>query len=705
MPRLPRRLGPQPVTPGSPVTRRVLTDVVPDSEPIRSSPAKHEEPSDAESEEDERPRKRTKVAAKSRANLVVDDNDGEDTDNHQPLATSRPSPPKTRRRQESEVQSDSDDDTPLAANVPVKSRKGKEVVRPPKAAEEMPNDAAVTKEGRTRAGKSAARGKAKDVVPTVPKTRPGRSWETGVVPSSLPDQDHPPPLPKAGRGTSVAQPTRSRPRRRAASNKTYQESSDDDDDELPAANARGRSPSTRAEDRATGEAEDDDHNGMELDEPEAGPSTSARKRKRGYGARAPVKVEKNAATRLKSTPNRAWSTAASSRSDDQPSIRVFALWSPTKSFYPGVVDYVDDKNQLYSVKFDDGQQAQVTINDIRLVKHLRQGDEIQVLDSSILYRFVGLDEVTEAVTVTDDEDEREVMLSHIILPGKTVKNQWKDRIPTKKMLVARPRSAALPRPTALFENTTFIISISAAKTVTDVRESLTNLIKVNGGSVAEMLDIFEMVGATTKRSKRWIIRKGDVRYKAKADQIFLVADEATPKPKYLMALALGIPCLEKEWVDKSVEAGELQDWRKYLLPQGTCEETQVRLSQQVNLDWCKNKQDLEDIMDSFAPNKVFAGASVLCYGDDMNPKTSSSTSDNRNYPARIILCMGADIVEVVPDFAAASNKNLTSYTYIVASTITNEIKHKVGGHPQLVDWKWVKSCLLSSRLLDIPSLS
>jgi hypothetical protein len=65
--------------------------------------------------------------------------------------------------------------------------------------------------------------------------------------------------------------------------------------------------------------------------------------------------------------------------------------------------------------------------------------------------------------------------------------------------------------------------------------------------------------------------------------------------------------------------------------------------------------------------------------------------------------MGADYVEVVPSISNAMNKNLANYTYIVASNITEEIRRDVRGHPQLVDWKWVKSCLLSSRLLDIPS--
>ena len=72
-------------------------------------------------------------------------------------------------------------------------------------------------------------------------------------------------------------------------------------------------------------------------------------------------------------------------------------------------------------------------------------------------------------------------------------------------------------------------------------------------NTTDMLQIFN-IEPSTKPLKRWIIRKADVRYKGKAEQIFLVADEATPKGKYLLALALGIPCLEKEWVEKSVEA-------------------------------------------------------------------------------------------------------------------------------------------------------
>ena len=70
-----------------------------------------------------------KVVTKPRANVINEEDNAEDSDGHQPLAISRASPAKPGRHQESEVRSDSEDDTPLAVNIPVKSRKGKEVIR------------------------------------------------------------------------------------------------------------------------------------------------------------------------------------------------------------------------------------------------------------------------------------------------------------------------------------------------------------------------------------------------------------------------------------------------------------------------------------------------------------------------------------------------------------------------------------------------
>lgn len=124
LPHLPRKIGPQPIAPDSPT--RVLTDVVPDSEPIQSSPLKPQDPTGTESEEEQRPRKRPKTIAKSRVNL--NGSDGEDEDNN--LQPSTISPSKAGKRQGSGDSSESEDDTPLAVNIARKGRKGKEVVRP-----------------------------------------------------------------------------------------------------------------------------------------------------------------------------------------------------------------------------------------------------------------------------------------------------------------------------------------------------------------------------------------------------------------------------------------------------------------------------------------------------------------------------------------------------------------------------------------------
>ena len=50
----------------------------------------------------------------------------------------------------------------------------------------------------------------------------------------------------------------------------------------------------------------------------------------------------------------------------------------------------------------------------------------------------------------------------------------------------------------------------------------------------------------------------------------LIADRHSRKAKYMQALALGLPCLSGYWVEHCVRAGELLDWRPYLLAAGDC---------------------------------------------------------------------------------------------------------------------------------------
>lgn len=77
-----------------------------------------------------------------------------------------------------------------------------------------------------------------------------------------------------------------------------------------------------------------------------------------------------------------------------------------------------------------------------------------------------------------------------------------------------------------------------------------------------------------------------------------------------------------------------------------------------------------------------------------------------NALARIILCMGAETVEAVRTPQLAT-KSLGDYDFIVVRDIKKIDDATWSALPKqrLVDWEWVKKCLLASRLDELPESS
>lgn len=89
-----------------------------------------------------------------------------------------------------------------------------------------------------------------------------------------------------------------------------------------------------------------------------------------------------------------------------------------------------------------------------------------------------------------------------------------------------------------------------------LKDELTTLIRNNGGTVYEdWCEVFKMDGVVSAGGKRLVLKKDDVRpiHKNGLDRVFLLADDASHKVKYLMALGLGIPCLHFDWVRHCME--------------------------------------------------------------------------------------------------------------------------------------------------------
>jgi hypothetical protein len=83
------------------------------------------------------------------------------------------------------------------------------------------------------------------------------------------------------------------------------------------------------------------------------------------------------------------------------------------------------------------------------------------------------------------------------------------------------------------------------------KETIMRIIKTNGGTVLDdWSDIFSLAGEYSANKKRWVIRSDSIGTELKHDiqQVFLVSNEANAKPRFLTALALGIPCLSVEWL-------------------------------------------------------------------------------------------------------------------------------------------------------------
>ncbi|KAF6765281.1 hypothetical protein DFP72DRAFT_870613 [Ephemerocybe angulata] len=688
-------------------------DIVPDSEP----PA-HDEYEDEQSEDDEpKPPGSPEIRqtpGKRIGGIAFDDTDDEEEvkQDGKPLSRAAPAPRSPTPPEEEE---DTEDDAPLAAKpkAKAKARKGKGVAKAAKvgkkgAATQAKKEPAEKKKPAPKpASKSNdAKGKGKA---RAARTRANRSYETDIVPSSMPGESPQLPRVKVKAATPVA--TNRRPTRATKGKQpNYQEPPTDEEEEvdeiLPADDLGDLSPLTGGDDV------------MEVGV-YAEPAPDTRKRKRAAAATPAVKQEKKRGGRqITPLPKRTRATL-NVDSGNSTATRVVALWSGNNQFYPGtVIEKVDNRHWL--VDYDDGETCTVTLDQMRLLQ-LHPGEEVLVFKRPVACKVVkaaGLGK-DSPVTVHMNGEDVKVTMKDVTVAHKTISSSaWDDRtltvddiIPAMKAVkheLATPRGTALPDGKKhCLENIGLVITLNHANDYAKEKTALVGTVTSAGGEViSDILTVFNMDGRFDPGGERWIIHKDEVKFapKEQIKRLFLLADDHSQKPKYLFALALGIPCISVEWLDRCVEAGEEQGWAPFLLPQGYSSGLKIRLSQQVDLDWGNSILHLKQIMDNALPIKLFKGATVLCVGKGMMPQR---VNHNRQDPARegvnalsrIILCMGAETVEAVtkPELASAP---LTDYTYIV--TRDPGIPSADLPLSRLVDWGWVKNCLLASRLFPLP---
>lgn len=398
------------------------------------------------------------------------------------------------------------------------------------------------------------------------------------------------------------------------------------------------------------------------------------------------------------------------------STRVWAYWKSNRCYYSGEIESLVG-NGLYHVRFDDGEEADVELFHLRR-DALRIGDSVSIQKAKGTVREITTVKGSTKVVVAHAKGEEEVDLALISIPVRTITTDWKDRfISAGEVYPSSPsgghslrrsptKQPLLPKRVPSSGTSGFLAGTAVVLTSTsdlDTKERIQKLVTTSGGYVAnDWADLYPMVGKHDKT--RWIGSQKDLTYHGPKDvqRVFLLSDSDSHKPKYLRAIALGVPCLSFNWILDN-KGKSIEDWLPYLLPAGNCRSLDTRISQMVDLAWGTNPKQLRDIRFSTVAAKLFDQMSILVVGENYWLPQAEPKENEQPFQCvpRIILAMGAKTVEAVISEDDALHDDLSRYDYIVLENFESfEARDGVNA----VDWDWVKDCLISNRLLPLPVL-
>jgi hypothetical protein len=241
-----------------------------------------------------------------------------------------------------------------------------------------------------------------------------------------------------------------------------------------------------------------------------------------------------------------------SRNAECVSNRVLALWPSNNRYYPGVVESLQkDKDHTYLVSFDDGHVCHLNVENMRKCE-LADGDLVLLPKSlSVSGRVLATD--GDRVWVQcDNGEKRQVQLKDISIPANIIETEWENRRVDVANFISTTTSHRVTRnskganaPAKLFESYAFLVTSN---------DQIAKPIAANGGQVVEWSSLFDLSGSLERGS--WTLYSGDSIAWVGDDskKLVLVSDQPTSTCKYLLALALGIPCIKATWIDNSIVA-------------------------------------------------------------------------------------------------------------------------------------------------------
>lgn len=462
------------------------------------------------------------------------------------------------------------DDVPTAENGKTRRRRSASERRSPPPAPPVTKKSVSPDKGKRRAVDATSSDLEPEyALPAPKKKRKARSTTTFEL-------DIPPPSPARSRG-AASSPKKASPARRGSTRGSVPTK------EIAAPAKKGKAKAEPKRRSTTGSAKARRPASPDAEEaPHAGSS-----RRRSVPARA-ESAGRDASVDVKPNIRRLPDTA--------PFKRVFGLWRDDQCFYSGTIHAASAGS--FSVKFDDGNTGKLGAAELRYCQ-LAQGDRVRYYGKerdglTDLDRDLIVVEVERTRGQTDDNEgqDRDGAEERPLEPADIITVEDHDgerhRLPLKSLFVAgycgaqfdarRPTAAEFnafdsssakrgespklckaPQPvlargleiqdssTLIFSRTAFIVT--KAERLKEGRGQ--PKVEEYGATQIEWEDLFEVRAAKDANAPP-VVRFATDAF-ADIDEIFLLSDRYCSTPKYLAALALGIPCLSTEFFFQSVK--------------------------------------------------------------------------------------------------------------------------------------------------------
>ncbi|KAF8710230.1 hypothetical protein RHS03_02499, partial [Rhizoctonia solani] len=454
-------------------------------------------------------------------------------------------------------------------------------------------------------------------------------------------------------------------------------------------------------------------------EPKSPVRTTSTGKKR---ARGDMPREKSPAPAKRHKVKQAPSSAAPA-SSSLTGTRVLAWWHGGNYFFGSIVS--EESKGRWEIGFDDSSSSKVPITRIRRAT-LQVGDSIQVNSGGGLMVDATVVSVANWETkrqarvlmVHDGKEVRRDVESRVIsIPSKIVSKSWGDRMfevspaPPIKRKGVFSHSGTVSKTGSELTGYAFVLTIKAEDVGVGEKElegwkvKLRTKIEGHGGTVVDEWDeLFSIRGRADANG--WYAEEMALHYVGGSSwpdvrKVFLLSGRMGTTPKYLMALALGVPCLSYKWVDEFLQ-DDTSQWMDALLPRGMSEFYQTEISQVVDPQLQSTTNMVETLLTSSVTRKPFKGSSVLCIFKRAK-KIQPEGIDKGKFYSRVACVMGASTVHLVPDNDLNSlvlPQPILEYDYVVCENATTlqTVKSTIGAAGRSTEWNNSRAQSVAERV-------